>query len=85
MSLAPEFAERQELEGYIRRHEADHYAHAPMRHDFRDEMLGDFTDHNRRISKVETWLQRIIGGLILAGALIGGGAIATVIELTRHP
>lgn len=83
MEHEPEW--KRQLDGYIRRHEADTYAHAPFRDHLRIEFMGEGKDLDRRLTVVENWVQRMIGVGMLAGALIGGGIIGLVIELARHP
>lgn len=72
-----------ELDGYILRHEKDAYAHAPMRHDLRGDLLGQMVQTSQEVAKLRDWQQRIIGGMMFAAVLIGGGGIAIVIELAR--
>ena len=82
--MAHEPVERGEFEGYIRRHEADHYAHAPMRHDLRNELIGESLLVDSRLNALERWQQRIIGGLLFASVLLGSGAIVAVVEFLRR-
>ena len=76
--------DRLEFEGYIRRHEADHFAHAPMRHDFRSEIVGEGLQVEGRLAALERWQQRIIGGLMFGALLLGSGAVLAVVELFRR-
>jgi len=74
---------RRELDGYIRRHEDDGFAHAPMRHDFRAEMVADFLSHSVRLDSLEQWRDRIIGAVAMLTFLVTAGVITAVIELLR--
>lgn len=82
MSDAP--IHRGEFDGYIQRHEADRFAHAAMRHDFRGELLGEALVVDNRLGALERWQQRIIGGLMFGAVLLGSGAIVAVVEFIRH-
>lgn len=82
--MSPEPIARTEFEGYIRRHESDQYAHASMRHDLRNDIVGSVLDNSARIRALERWQQRIIGGLMFASVLLGSGAVAAVVEFSRR-
>ena len=83
--MPPEDAvERDEFEGYIRRHEADHFAHAPMRHDFRNDLISGHLIHEARLGSLERWQQRIVGAVAMLTFLVTCGVVAAVIELLRH-
>lgn len=71
---------RDELQGYVNRHEADPYAHAAMRHGFRNEMVGEFMSHGTRLDKLEQWQQRIIGAVAMLTFLASVGVIAAVVR-----
>lgn len=75
---------RRELDGYARRHEGDQFAHSAMRHDLREEFVGEGNALDKRLTDVERWQQRMIGGMMFAGLLVGSGFITAVIELTRR-
>lgn len=75
---------RRELDGYVRRHEADEYAHAAMRHDLRNDLVGTMISSERRIAALERWQQRIIGAVGMLTFLVTAGVIAGVIELLRR-
>lgn len=74
---------RKEFDGYILRHEHDSYAHAAMRHDLRDDLVSQIMINSVALSKLRDWQQRIIGGMMFAALLIGGGGLAIVVELAR--
>lgn len=75
---------RRELDGFARRHEADEYAHASMRHDLRNDILGVILTNEKRIKDLEFWQQRIIGALAMLGAIVTVAAGAGVVELLRR-
>lgn len=81
--MASEPLPRGEFEGYVRRHEADQFAHAAMRHDLRNEILGDSMKIGGRLDALERWQQRIIGAGSLLALVVAGGGIGIVIELLR--
>ena len=74
---------RKEFDGYILRHEHDAYAHAAMRHDLRNDLVGQIIANSLALGKLRDWQQRIIGGMMFAALLIGGGGLAIVVELAR--
>lgn len=75
---------RSEFEGYIRRHEADHYAHAPMRHDLRNDLVGDATMVSKRLGDLERWQQRIIGAVSMLSFVVVVAVGAGVVEWLRR-
>lgn len=75
---------RTEFDAYILRHERDDYAHAPMRHDLRSEFVKEGVVTDSRLSALERWQQRIIGGLLFASVLLGSGVVVAGIEFLRH-
>jgi hypothetical protein len=74
---------RRELDGYIRRHEADPFAHAPMidRNFLGGSKLREAVE--TRLVALERWQQRITGVLMFLAFVVGGGGVAVVIELVR--
>jgi hypothetical protein len=74
---------RRELDGYIRRHEADHFAHAAMRHDLRNELGADVMAWDRRLTSLERWQQRVIGAGGMLSLLLLSGVLVAVVELLR--
>lgn len=74
---------RGEFEGYVRRHEADDKAHARIRDTQREDWEAADHELDKRLTALEQWQQRIIGGLMFGAVLIGGGATAAVIEFAR--
>lgn len=74
---------RPEFDGYILRHEHDAYAHAPMRHDLRNDLTAMVLKVTTEVDRLHDWQQRIIGGMMFAALLIGGGGLAIVVELSR--
>jgi hypothetical protein len=77
--------QRLEFEGYVRRHEADAFAHGALmeRTSFTGGREGEVI--NSRLTALERWQQRIIGAGIFASVLIAGGLVGLVIELFRKP
>lgn len=75
--------ERQEFDGYVRRHESDADAHARLARQIKADVFGVVDDHGARIGALERWQQRIIGGMLFAAFLVGGSGAVTVIELLR--
>lgn len=71
---------RSEFEGYVRRHEADKFAHASMRHELRNEFVGEGNLIDARLGALERWQQRVIGGLMFGSLMLGGGGVVAVIE-----
>ncbi len=74
---------RSELDDYTHRHEADHYAHAPMRHDLRSEYTGQTAGVETRVKALETWQQRLIGAGMLAALILTSGLVTLAVELAR--
>lgn len=74
---------RPEFDSFVRRHEADAFAHTALMNRVVQEGLPVREDFSDRLSALERWQQRIIGGLLFAALLLGGGGITAVIELTR--
>jgi len=74
---------RVEFEGYIRRHDSDVFAHAPMRHALRNEFIGEGNALDRRLTAVERLVWMGLGMALLLGAVIAGGTVSLVIELAR--
>lgn len=70
-----------DFNSYVLRHERDSYAHAPMRHDLRNEFVATQIQFDSRITALERWQQRIIGGMMFSSFLIGGGAVGFIIEI----
>lgn len=74
---------RPEFDGYVLRHEHDRFAHASMARDLvegrdrADELL------EGRLTVLERWQQRMIGGLAFGALMLGGGGIAAVLEFWR--
>lgn len=81
--MPPESQWRRELDGYIRRHEVDAFAHTALINRVTQEGLPIRSEFSERLSALERWQQRIIGGLLFASLLLGGGGITAVIELTH--
>jgi hypothetical protein len=75
---------RKEFEGYTQRHEADRFAHAAMRHEFRNELVITSVHTEKRLTVLERWQQRIIGALGLLSLSLVVGVPILVIELTRR-
>lgn len=82
--MPPEAATRQEFEGYIRRHESDKYAHAPMQAELTAEVLKLVEENGRRLNRLELWQARVVGGLAVLTVLVASGVITAVIELLRR-
>lgn len=74
---------RREFDGYVRRHESDLDAHAPLIRRLQAEGLSVRALYDTRLTALERWQQRIIGGMMFAAFILGGGGLATVIELVR--
>ena len=75
--------EEDDLEAYIRRHEADRYAHAPMRHDLRSDLTGQMGLLTLELDKQHDNWQQLIGVVKFVALMVGGGVAAAVIELWR--
>ena len=63
------------LDEYQVRHEQDPYAHAPMRHDLRNDIVGLILGQERRLTSLERWRYFITGGLAMLAlelTLFGG-------------
>lgn len=76
--------ERREFEGYIRRHEDDRFAHAAMRDNFSQALLGTADAVERRITALERWQQRMIGALMLLSFLLVSGAATLGVQWLRR-
>lgn len=81
--MTEEMVPRSEFDGYTRRHESDPVAHAVVRDHLREEWRIPLEAVQARLTALEYWQQRIIGGLMFGAVLIGGGATAAVIEFAR--
>lgn len=76
--------ERGEFDGYVRRHEDDEDAHGRLIRRVSAERTIIETAFDARLTALERWQQRMIGGLAFGALMLGGGGIAAVIEFARH-
>jgi hypothetical protein len=82
--VAESEVERGEFEGYIRRHESDIYAHAAMRHELRNDIVGAVISNEKRLTNLELWRAWITGAVAMLGFLVAAGIAAGVVELLRR-
>lgn len=74
---------RVEFERYTERHDDDAYAHAPLVDRASASGVRFRQETDQRLNVLERWQQRVIGGLMFASLMLGGGGIAAVIEFAH--
>jgi hypothetical protein len=83
LNVAGNGVERDEFDGYVRRHEADLYAHTALLERTALTALKIRETMEGRLNALERWQQRITGVLLFLAFVIGGGGAGVVIELVR--
>lgn len=68
---------RREFEGYLRRHETDPEAHGTFRRLDRQAQSQDQRELDKRVSDLERFQQRLMGGFLVLAAFVGSG-VATI-------
>lgn len=79
--MPPEFLPRGEFDGYVRRHDADPFAHAAMIGRLQTQGAEVREAVEGRLGSLELWQARIVGAVAMLTFLATCGVVAAVIEL----